>query len=167
MSVLDRFRDAEQELTARLRELRPLADEYRELEQIAQQRGLHINDGETTPSQTKPKSSPGRRRSRARSTGGSRSVAAPKATPASRSSNRERAATSAAAPAKRRPDGSRQVNRREDIVRLVRERPGMTISEIGSELKVDPTGLYRPVRQLQQEGMITKDGAKLTPTLDG
>jgi hypothetical protein len=161
MTVLDQFREAEQALTKRLRELRPLADEYRELERIAQQRGLPIDDDQTTQMQTKPATSR-RRQSRARSQAASPRAAATKNATASARPARQSPATPTARSAKRQPGNGRGGNRREDILRLVSQRPGITIAEIGSELKVDPTGLYRPVRQLQHQGAITKDGTKLT-----
>jgi hypothetical protein len=158
MTVLDQFREAERALVQRMRELRPLADEYRELERIAQQRGLRVEDGQSERPQTKAPTTNRRRRSRGRSrTASSPATATQTATPA-----RQRRATPTARSAKRQPGNGRGGNRREDILRLVSQRPGITVAEIGSELKVDPTGLYRPVRQLQQQGAITKDGTKLT-----
>ena len=158
MTVLDQFREAERALVQRMRELRPLADEYRELERIAQQRGLRVEDGQSERPQTKAPTTNRRRRSRGRSrTASSPGTATQTATPA-----RQRRATPTARSAKRQPGNGRGGNRREDILRLVSQRPGITIAEIGGELKVDPTGLYRPVRQLQQQGAITKDGTKLT-----
>ena len=158
MTVLDQFREAERAVTKRLRELRPLADEYRELERIAQQRGLRVEDGQSERPQTKAPTTNRRRRSRGRSrTASSPGTATQTATPA-----RQRRATPTARSAKRQPGNGRGGNRREDILRLVSQRPGITVAEIGSELEVDPTGLYRPVRQLQQQGAITKNGTKLT-----
>lgn len=43
-------------------------------------------------------------------------------------------------------------------MRLVNSRPGITVPEIANELGVDPTGLYRPVHKLEQEGAISKRG---------
>ncbi|HWI22369.1 MAG TPA: winged helix-turn-helix transcriptional regulator [Baekduia sp.] len=67
----------------------------------------------------------------------------------------------------RRNEPTRRVSssggRRQDILRLVAERPGRTINEIGKQLGVDPTGLYRSVRALIAEGQITKRGPNLYP----
>jgi MarR family len=163
VTVLDQFRQAERALAQRMRELRRLADEYRELEQIAQQRGLRIDDGQTTQVQTEPGTSR-RRRSRARSQAASSPATATKDATLSARPARQRRATPTARSAKRQPGNGRGGNRREDVLRLVARRPGITVAEIGSELKIDPTGLYRPVRQLQQQGAITKVVTKLTPT---
>lgn len=53
--------------------------------------------------------------------------------------------------------------RRHDIRRIVAERPGVTINQLGKELAVDPTGLYRPVRALVRDGEIHKQGPNLYP----
>ena len=45
----------------------------------------------------------------------------------------------------------------------MRQRPGISIKQIGDELGIDPTGLYRSVRELQQQGAITKQGPRLNP----
>jgi hypothetical protein len=167
MTVLDQFREAEQALVQRMRELRPLADEYHQLEQMAQQRGLRVEDGKSERPQTKAPTTNRRPRSRGRSrTASSPATATQTATPSARPA-RQRRATPTARSAKRQPGNGRGGNRREDILRLVSQRPGITVAEIGSELKVDPTGLYRPVRQLQHQGAITKDGTKLTSANNG
>jgi predicted HTH transcriptional regulator len=65
------------------------------------------------------------------------------------------------AEAKPKPAMRQRPNRREVIVRLVQQRPGISIKQIGDELGIDPTGLYRLVRELQQQGAITKQGPRL------
>ena len=69
---------------------------------------------------------------------------------------RRKKATKVAAPRRPRAGG-----RREQVLKLVTERPGITVPEIGKALKVDPTGLYRYAKQLEADGTITKDGTKL------
>lgn len=76
-----------------------------------------------------------------------------------------------------RPDGTRVTSRsrtrggltkatagsrRADVQRLVAANPGITVTRLGQELGVDPTGLYRVVRGLAAEGVIVKDGVSLT-----
>jgi hypothetical protein len=76
----------------------------------------------------------------------------PKRTSARRASRKPRARKRpAAAP------GQRQ----QDVLRLVRERPGITVAELATELGVDATGLYGVVRRLQSNGQISKDGPQL------
>jgi len=53
--------------------------------------------------------------------------------------------------------------RREQVLEHVTARPGVTIREIGRAMGVDPTSLYRPVRQLEAEGAIRKEGPRLHP----
>jgi hypothetical protein len=53
--------------------------------------------------------------------------------------------------------------REHDVLRLVSERPGITVAELAQELSVDATGLYGVVRRLQTKGQITKDGTALHP----
>ena len=48
MSVLDQVRALEQQVLQRLRELRPLVDEYRDLEQVAERLGLKRDDEQPT-----------------------------------------------------------------------------------------------------------------------
>jgi hypothetical protein len=53
--------------------------------------------------------------------------------------------------------------RQQDVLRLVNERPGITVAELAQELSVDATGLYGVVRRLQAKGQISKDGTALRP----
>jgi DNA-binding MarR family transcriptional regulator len=67
---------------------------------------------------------------------------------------------------KRRAGSSRTSRRQQDVLRLVKQRPGITVREIARELGVDATGLYRPVHKLEQDGAITKRGVALQPGSD-
>jgi hypothetical protein len=114
-------------------------DEYRELEQVAQRLGVPPKDGADTPT-------PARRTTRrARSTR--------RATATTRST--------AAAGSARRPGRGRQNGRRDQLLSMVKARPGITVREVGSELGVDPTSLYRIVHRLEQEGALQKSGREL------
>jgi hypothetical protein len=155
VSVLDQFRNVEQRVAERLRELKLLVEEYRELEQVAQRLGLDLNEG--------PAAGDGQRPSSAGSTSGRRRGSKTKARSAA--SRREGSSVVAAAKrsgaktqgrgagaARRSPDGGRggsnRASRRQaDVLRLVAERPGITVRQIAEELGVDPTGLYRPPAQ--------------------
>jgi hypothetical protein len=53
--------------------------------------------------------------------------------------------------------------RREQVLRRVHAQPGVTVRELGLAMGVDPTSLYRPVRQLEAEGAIRKEGPHLHP----
>ena len=53
--------------------------------------------------------------------------------------------------------------RRDQLLAIVKERPGVTVREVGAELGVDPTSLYRIVHKLEQDGALRKNGRELLP----
>lgn len=76
------------------------------------------------------------------------------------------ATTAAAAPTTRRrrrgpgrPRGRRSGGTRAaQALDLVKSRPGITIPEIASELKIEPNYLYRVMPALVKEGTVKRDG---------
>jgi transposase len=130
VSVIDELKGLEDRVARRMTELRPLVDEYRELEQVAQRLGVAPPVAAETPA---PRRRP-RRRSRPAAT----------ATPS--------------AGARARANG-----RRDQLLAIVKERPGVTVREVGTELGVDPTSLYRIVHRLEQDGALQKSGRELRP----
>ncbi|HEX5925044.1 MAG TPA: helix-turn-helix domain-containing protein [Baekduia sp.] len=170
MSVLDQFRTAEQQVAKRLRELKPLVTEYHELQHVAQRLGLNVNDDangtERRPpassKSTRPRTSPTKARSAASTRDESGNGASP-TTPGATTPAR-RARSPRTTPDNGRAGSKRTSRREQDVLRLVNERPGVTVSEIAKQLGVDATGLYRPVHKLEQQGAITKQGAALQPT---
>ena len=145
MSVLDEFRDAEKRVAQRLKELEPAVAEYRELEAVAKRLG--INDDATAQPAPAAKPASARRRSAQKRT--PRAVKAP--------ATRKPAAT-------RSRSNSRPGDRDQQVLELVRGRPGVTVREVGNELGLDPTGLYRVVGRLEQRGELRKTGRNLQPT---
>ena len=142
MSVLDQFRDAEERVAQRLKELEPAVAEYRELEAVAQRLGIE-------PASAPPagkRASTRRKGTRAR-------VAKPAATPATSSSGK--------AEVRRSRSNARPGQRGEQLIELVRARPGITVRDAGKELGIDPTGLYRVVHRLEQGGQLRKNGRAL------
>ena len=133
MAVIDQLRDLERQVVARLRELEPMVAEYRELEQVAQRLGIERQAAQRT-----------RRTSQA-------------------SRRTTRAQSSATGTRRRRRNAAAPGSRQRDVLRLVSERPGITVPELGRELSVDPTGLYQIVRRLEGRGEIRKVGARLEP----
>jgi hypothetical protein len=128
-----------------MKELRPLVDEYRELESVAERLGVKVDD-----------SAPTRRRS-------TRSAPATRAT-----GTRARKAPANGRRTRGRRSGSRRPiaargQRQRELLELVKARPGITVREVGRELGVDPTSLYRIVRLLEQDGTIKKQGSELQP----
>ena len=131
MSVIDELKTLEDRVTRRMDELRPLVDEYRELEQVAQRLGVAATVAADTPARQRRV----RRRPRATTnTNGSTSRA------------------------------GRSNGRRDQLLAIVKERPGITVREIGTELGVDPTSLYRIVHRLEQDGALQKRGRELLPS---
>jgi DNA-binding Lrp family transcriptional regulator len=47
------------------------------------------------------------------------------------------------------------------MVELIAERPGITVSELSSELGVAPPPLYRVVRKLLADSIVIKEGTSL------
>jgi hypothetical protein len=172
VSVLDEFRTAEEQVAKRLRELKPLVAEYQQLEQVARRLGLSVSNDTPAPGPRPPASTkPGRRRRRAANAttrsaaskrDGSADAGTAKASVAATPARRARPPQSSAGNGRA---GSRRASRRQqDVLRLVKQRPGITVSEIAKELGVDATGLYRPVHKLEQDGAIIKRGVTLQPT---
>lgn len=131
MSVLEELREYERRVIERLNELKPLVDEYHQLEQLAERLGL---DRDAT---AKP-----RRQSR----------------PVKRSRT-----TTALPGSSRGAKPGRKPHRRDQVLQLINERPGITVPDLGKAIGVDPTGLYRVVRQLEKEGLVTKSGMEVSP----
>jgi len=142
VSVLDDLRAAEQRVAERLRELEPSVAEYNELKAVADRLGIDA-DAAPTPAVTATRRATTRRR-------------------ASRSPRRRNAAAATKAAAK--PAGQARADsgqRGEQLVELVRARPGITVREAATEFGVDPTSLYRVVRRLEERGELRKNGRNL------
>jgi Winged helix-turn-helix DNA-binding len=136
MTVLDDLKKLEASIVKRYQELQPALAEVEELRRVAERLGVDLDRaGAKTAKTATPR--PRGRRSSAGSSRRKAKVAAP-----------------------RRP---RAGGRREQVLKLVTERPGITVPEIGKALKVDPTGLYRYAKQLEADGAITKSGTALHP----
>jgi len=131
VSVVDELKGLEDRVAQRMTELRPLVDEYRELEQVAQRLGV------TAP--------------------------APADTPAPRRRTRRRARSSSAPATASAGTRARSNGRRDELLAAVKARPGITVREVGAELGVDPTSLYRIVHRLEQDGALQKRGRELRP----
>jgi hypothetical protein len=117
--MTDFLDEKRKEIDARLRELRPLVDEYSRLEKAAA-----ALDGVG---------------------GGTR-----RATP----TRRRRSAAGAGSRRRGRPRGSG--NRAKQALELVRARPGITISDMASAMKIKPNYLYRVMPTLESEGQVVK-----------
>ena len=173
MSVLDQLRALEQQVQRRLRELRPLVDEYRDLEKVAERLGLKREGPDTAATAAaKPapravsKAKPSRARkpaAKARAKRAATTEAARQAAAVKPKAPAARGRSGAGRPSARKRAAAAPGQRQQDVLRLVRERPGITVAELARELGVDATGLYGVVRRLQSKGEISKDGTRLQP----
>lgn len=57
-----------------------------------------------------------------------------------------------------RPRGRRSGTRADQALQLVRSKPGISIPEIASAMKIQPNYLYRVLPKLEQSGQIKKAG---------
>jgi hypothetical protein len=126
--VTDFLKKTLKDIEARRRELAPLVEEYRQLEEAAAAlQGVDGNGG-----------------------GVSRAPAAP-SRPARR---RRRAAGSVGTGRRGRPRGSGK--RAQQALDLVAGQPGITIPELAKAMKIQPNYLYRVLPGLEQDGKVKK-----------
>jgi CRP-like cAMP-binding protein len=126
--MADFLDEKKREIDARLKELRPLVDEFHRLEAAAAALdGVGAAGGATAPARR-----------------GSRRAAAA-AAPSSTGSRR-----------RGRPRGSG--TRSKEALELVRTRPGITIPEIAEAMGIQQNYLYRVLPALQKDGLVRKDG---------
>jgi len=134
VSVLEELRGIEQRVVARLNELRPLVEEYAELQRVAERLGVDVQHPRSTPAVSR-----------------------------GRAGTRAPRRTTRKADGRRRPGGTQATGaeRRARVLELIEQRPGISVPEISTEIGVDPPPIYRVVRKLQAEGAVTKDGKAL------
>ena len=117
------------DIEARRRELAPLVEEYRQLEEAAAAlQGVDGNGGTSRP-------------------------AAAAAAPA-RPARRRRASGSTGTGRRGRPRGSGK--RAQQALDLVAGQPGITIPELAKAMKIQPNYLYRVLPGLEQDGKVKK-----------
>lgn len=167
MTVLDDLRVVEERIAARLAELEPLVQEYNELQEIATR--LNIDRGRVAVAappvasvapQLEPMPKPALK---AKPKPKPKATARPAA--AKRPASAKRRAVKGAA-VRRQPGGTQKAGaeRRERMLALIRDTPGITVPELSEALSVDAPSLYRVVRKLQSDGTIVKDGKALRLT---
>ena len=122
-------------LEKRLKDLRPQVEEYLHLEKVK----------EALEGVGKPRRGPGRPRG---------------------STTRRRTSTSTARRRStngRRRRGRRGGTRAQQALKVVRDNPGITVSDLARKLNIkQPNYLYRVMNQLQAEGAVTKSGRGYT-----
>src|SRR3954447_3197291 len=128
--MADFLEDKKREIQARLKELRPLVDEYHRLEAAVQALdGVNANGSSAA--------APTRRTRRGR--------AATAASTATKGSGK-----------RGRPKGSG--TRSKQALELVRKSPGITIPELADKMKIKQNYLYRVLPGLAQDGLVEKQG---------
>jgi hypothetical protein len=132
MSLIDEARTVRDRILARLSELEPLVREYNELRQLAGEMGLDIEPVERAAGPAAP-ADPAAPRAQRR-TSGTRSR------PSSAGTGPEIA---------------------ERVLAAVTERPGETVAGYAEILGLSPTSLYRPVRELTNDGRLVKRARQL------
>jgi len=124
------------EIGARLKELKPLVDEYTRLQAAAA-----ALDG--VPANSVAPSTP--RRAAGRASAGGRK----------RSSSRAKS-NGASGKRRGRPKGSG--TRGNEALQLVKSNPGITIPELAEKMGIKQNYLYRVLPGLAQDGLVAKDG---------
>jgi len=130
VSVVD---DVRKQIDKRLAELKPLVDEYHELESVV----ARLGDGSSPGTGTTTRRKPGRPRgstTRRRTKGGARR-------------------------GRRRGSGTRGAQ----ALELVKSRPGITIPELAQEMKIKQNYLYRVMPSLAEDGKVKRDGKGWVP----
>ena len=132
--MTDFLDDKRREISDRLKELKPLVDEFKRLEAAA---------SASAAATTRRRRGPGRPR-------GSRTSAASAATKVARKPGR---------PAKRRA-GRRKGSgtRAAEALSFVQGQPGITIPELAAKMGIKQNYLYRVLPGLEQEGKVKKTG---------
>jgi hypothetical protein len=130
---------------------------------------LGVDDGNTTAAPAaqasrKRRSGASRRSQSAR--GGPSASSGRKSAPTPTRGRRSAPATDGSKPreATKSSNGARKSSRRDDLLALVREQPGVTLSQAATRFGLkDSTSLYSVARRLQQEGLVRKAGPGLHP----
>jgi hypothetical protein len=142
--VNDFLDEKRREITDRLKELKPLVDEFKRLEAAASALAGVGGSSAASAAATAPRRrGPGRPR-------GSRSTTASAATKVARKPGR---------PAKRRA-GRRKGSgtRAAEALSFVQGQPGITIPELAAKMGIKQNYLYRVLPGLEQESKVTKKG---------
>jgi hypothetical protein len=126
--VTDFLKKTLKDIEARRRELAPLVEEYRQLEEAAAAlQGVEGNGGSSSRAAAPAPSRPARRR---------------------------RSSGSAGTGRRGRPRGSGK--RAQQALDLVAGQPGITIPELAKAMKIQPNYLYRVLPGLEQDGKVKK-----------
>ena len=134
MATVDFLDEKRHEIDGRLKELRPLVEEYQRLEAAA----AALNGAPITPLMG--------------------------ATPATRRPPAQAIRKGAATHGKRRGRPKGSGTRGAEALALVKANPGITIPEIAQKMGIKQNYLYRVLPSLADDGLVVKDGRGWKPT---
>jgi hypothetical protein len=146
--VNDFLDEKRREITDRLKELKPLVDEYGRLEAAAA--ALDGVRGSSPAATTTRRRGPGRPKgssSRTKAAAATRTVAKPARKKPGRPAGRRRAG-------RRKGSGTRAAQ----ALSFVQGQPGITIPELAAKMGIKQNYLYRVLPGLEQENKVTKKG---------
>jgi CRP-like cAMP-binding protein len=136
--MTDFLEEKRREIQARLKELKPLVDEYHRLEAAERAlAGVPSSNGTASPRSASARSRPTRARS---------------SSPSSSSGS----GTGTGTGRRGRPKGSGQ--RAQQALEQIRNQPGITIPELAEKMGIKQNYLYRVVPDLQEQGLVSKSG---------
>jgi ribosomal protein S25 len=149
--VTDFLDEKHKEITERLKELKPLVDEFNRLEAAASALAKVIGSAASeATSAVAATVTHRRRRGRPRR---SKATVTPARMPASPES------ASAKPVAKRKTQGRKRSGKRaRQALALIRANPGISVSEMAKKMGIDGTYLYKVLPPLEREGKIRKEG---------
>jgi hypothetical protein len=139
--VPDFLDEKRQEITSRLKELKPAVDEYKRLEAAAA--ALAGVGGSSRQATGTRRRGPGRPRG-----------SSTRATGATKTRTRRKAAAKPRRAGRRKGSGTRAA----EANTLVRGQPGITIPELAAKMGIKQNYLYRVLPGLEQEGKVVKRG---------
>lgn len=158
--MTDFLAEKRREITNRMAELKPLIDEYNQLEAAAQAlAGVGATRSVATTAAAPARRGPGRPRGSKSSGTGTRRGRPPKAAAEKKSATSASASTSTPA-APRRRAGRRKGSgtRAAQALEFVTGQPGITIPELAAKMGIKQNYLYRVLPGLEQEKKIKKQG---------
>jgi hypothetical protein len=154
--VTDFLAEKRREITDRMAELKPLIDEYNQLEAAANALA-GVGGSSTAAAATPARRGPGRPRGSAtktRATGTRRRGRPPKAAAAAATAAPAAAATPRRRAGRRKGSGTRAAQ----ALQFVKGQPGITIPELAAKMGIKQNYLYRVLPGLEQEKKIKKQG---------
>jgi hypothetical protein len=146
--VTDFLDEKRQEITQRLKELKPLVDEFRRLEDaVAALAGLGGSSSSGGGAATATATATTRRRGPGRPPGKAKRAAATKAAAKPAAAGKRRAG-------RRKGSGTRAA----EALSFVQGQPGITIPELAAKMGIKQNYLYRVLPGLEQESKVEKKG---------